>query len=491
MRNSVVVVVVFVAALVGCTKPNPNVCCATEAQCAELGVDDLRPCDVGQACAPDHACVAAECSVTQDCTSPEAPICSNGLCVGTCTSNDDCAAVIGRPLCSPDGACVGCIDASHCASPTSICDSEEHACRGCERDDECASGVCIEADGVCADEARVIYVTMFGDDGECTRTAPCGTFSFALSKVESSGARDVIHIEGGQYSLGAAAPTISTNVILDGTGTMLTYGSGSPFTLALGVQVTLERLSLQLPSMHAITVATSSSLRLFDVALSNLGTKAISVQGGSLTASRVQLTGGQSGIQHLDSEPSSYLSVEDSELDDLVVSASNSIVVITRSRFFRDSTMIQVTGGMATVTNNLFVQNFELADAIYIEAGSGSVFAFNTVVNTSSVISDGVALYCGPSLDVSSNIFAYGSTNPIDGAACPVRNSLFDTHGAADAVGNLTGDASTFFRDRVGGDYRLSGASPALDVGETGIVETDIEGNPRGTSPDIGAFEAH
>ena len=139
-----IVVVLLVVLIASCTKPNPGVCCVTAEQCSSLGVSDLRPCDVGQACKDDR-CVAAECVTSETCTSPDAPICQYGLCVGTCSSNDDCAGVADRPFCSPAGACVGCVDATQCAAPIAVCDPADHVCRGCEEDSECASGVCVDA----------------------------------------------------------------------------------------------------------------------------------------------------------------------------------------------------------------------------------------------------------------------------------------------------------------------------------------------------------
>src|SRR5690606_33997366 len=108
--------------LAACTKPNPNTCCVTDQQCADLGADELRPCAAGQACGPEFTCVAAECQNSADCTDPLAPICQLGLCVGTCATDTDCADVAGRPYCADDGVCVGCMDASQCPADASICD---------------------------------------------------------------------------------------------------------------------------------------------------------------------------------------------------------------------------------------------------------------------------------------------------------------------------------------------------------------------------------
>src|SRR5947208_2929597 len=106
---------IVILGTVACSSPNPDFCCVSEAQCAAAGVTDLRPCDVGQACAPDDTCVAAECTTSSDCTSAERPSCSNGLCIAGCAIDDDCAGVSATPHCDTDlSTCVGCLTADQC-----------------------------------------------------------------------------------------------------------------------------------------------------------------------------------------------------------------------------------------------------------------------------------------------------------------------------------------------------------------------------------------
>jgi len=485
-------IIVVVSALVlaaACTKPNPNVCCVTDAQCADLGADELRPCAVGQACAPDFTCVAAQCETSADCTSPDAPICAHNLCIGACTTDDDCAGVTGRPYCSADQTCVGCLDASHCPANAAICDAEEHACRGCERDDECASGVCIEADGVCAEESRVAYVTMFGTDGECTKLSPCRTFSVALSKLD--GVRDVIHIIGGLYDLGATTSTITTGtVMVDGEDTTLSYSGPAPmFDVSAGGRVTMERVSIKASAQDTLRVQNNGVLRLYGAVLRDARFLSVHVIGGSLVVANSSVERG-AGSHQIYCESAGQVDISRAEFHDASVDADSCIVSVSRSRFINPlNACLQLTG-RAVVMNNLFVQDYELTDSVSIGAGTGSVFAFNTVVNRSTVTDSGLALACfDTALTVTSNVFAYNSVSPIS-PACAARNSLFDEKVASVPAGNMSADVSTFFTDFGNGDYRLGAASPARDRGEPGIVEVDLEGSPRGGMPDIGAFEA-
>src|SRR5688572_29265045 len=122
----------LLAVAVGCIRPNPDFCCVTAETCGAAGlVDELRPCEVGQACKA-YACGAAECTTAADCTSPEAPTCLNGLCTAGCTVDDDCAGIAGRPRCDAiDAVCVGCTSSDQCSADQAICDADTRSCRGC------------------------------------------------------------------------------------------------------------------------------------------------------------------------------------------------------------------------------------------------------------------------------------------------------------------------------------------------------------------------
>jgi len=84
LRTVLLLVVVSVGA---CTKRNPNVCCETADECAEVGYDEPVPCELG-VCVSRN-CVETGCDGDEDCASPE-------LCMqGTCRSPADRCAVAG------------------------------------------------------------------------------------------------------------------------------------------------------------------------------------------------------------------------------------------------------------------------------------------------------------------------------------------------------------------------------------------------------------
>ena len=453
MRSLLLLLLIALAACI--TRANKGVCCVTEADCARLGVDEPRPCDDGQACKAFH-CVAAECATSADCTSPDAPVCAEQLCVETCQIDADCPA------------------------RAAFCDAQDRRCRGCEADAECSSGVCIEADGTCvADPSSVVFVSGTGTDaGECDRAHPCETLAYALDKVTSAG-RPIIHVSGALTRV-ATTLTIAKSVIIDGTGTEIQ--GPLPVVMVTSGFVTIEGARVSGSTANpSLTVGAGAALRLFDVQLQQGGAHAM---GGSLELRRSRLQ--NSGVECT----SGTVTVRENLFETGHVTSSNCQVAIEQNRFLQVvDHVVTCTGGVLSMRNNLVVALSEFSDAIRVFAQApGSVIAFNTIVNTSVVTMSANALYCEGPLILTSNIIAYNSTSPLSG--CEARSSLFDLAGAPDAGGNLVADVETFFRDRAAGDYHLASESPALSRGEPGFVTDDIEGARRPATPDIGAFEA-
>ncbi|MBS1121881.1 MAG: hypothetical protein H6Q90_4109 [Deltaproteobacteria bacterium] len=481
--RTIAVLVCFV--VVACTRPNPDACCATEADCAALGVDGLRPCDVGQACDPTSTCVAKQCDTSAEC-GPDAPVCSLGLCVIGCRVDDDCADVAGKPFCAADNVCVGCETSSQCPADEAQCDAEDRACRGCELDSECASGVCLEADGVCAPDASIIFVSSIGADvGQCLASSPCASVGFALQKRTPT--RSVIHISGATTQ-DTATITITTPVTIDGTGTLFSAPSSGPvFAIQASngnvFVVTFEGIRIS-TAPSAITAGLGATMRLFNVTLDAANILAtnggIDVQSSLLRNTTAECMSGT-------------LALANNDVDRGALRFLNCQTEISRNRFVIGlNGTIFGSGGVLHILNNTFAANSEFVDLIMAGAQApGSTIAFNTIVNASTVTQSPNALVCDATVKVTSNIFAYNSTNPIAGTGCVAQFSLFDVQGTPDAGGsNLSADAATFFKDRSGGDFHLSVGSPANNAGEQGVVTIDLEGNMRSATPDLGAFEA-
>ncbi|HWO19082.1 MAG TPA: hypothetical protein VNO30_09900 [Kofleriaceae bacterium] len=497
MRTLSLLIAIAAAACI--TKRNEAVCCVSEADCARLGVDEPRPCEVGQAC-KDFACVAAECDTSAECTSPAAPVCIDHLCVAACRVDTDCAGAAGGPRCAEDGACVGCFSHTDCPAGAPLCDAEDRSCRGCEADAECASGVCLEADAVCAEPGQLVYVRNDGVDiGSCTRDMPCQTLSFALGQVTPS--RDVIRVVGGSLSTPLTTITLDRAVTIDASNTaigkpfngpLFSVGSLSRFVTLGGLRL----LGSSNPSDPMITVASGSLLRvvrsvldtaMIDVANGGLELRDVRAVAGSLFAA-VQCTNGTVSARRV-------------EFEHTAIHATNCQLNVSRCRFDEISDgSITAQGGAAIFENNLVLQAYELADTLFLmNMAPGSRVRFNTFVNTSGVVSSGTALSCDATLEVSSNIFAYGSAYPLGTAAgmCRATHSLFDTAANPEQTmgqGNVVADAATFFVDRAAQDFHLSAASPARAAAAAASVADDFDGKrrpaPAGSRADIGCYEA-
>jgi hypothetical protein len=420
----------------------------------------------------------------------------------TCSIDDDCTGTAGTPHCATDGVCVECTTNDQCPAEKAICDLEDRACRGCESDDQCASGVCVEADGVCAADAAIIYMRMFGaDTGECTLASPCGTLPYALGKV--TGTRNVIHFSGGNFGTPTATVAINRSVIIDAaSATIGKPGTGPLFALTSSGTVTLEGFTVlgsATVNDPTITVGSGSTLRVRNAVLT---TAEIKVNNGALDLKDVRAAAG-TVTKNAVTCTSGTLTARQVDFDHTIVQTTNCQVNVSRCQFNEISDgSIGASGGVAVIENNLIIDANELSDSMSVNGvAPGSKIRFNTFVNTSGIDSDGVALNCDGTADVSNNIFAYASMHPMGGSGgtpCPSKYSLFDTVAVASHAageGNKVAAPATFFANRAAKDFHLGTSSPAKDASQPGVVVTeDFDGRPRpqpaGSRADVGCFEA-
>lgn len=439
------------------------------------------------------------CQTATECTDPSAPFCVNQECQAACSGPVDCVDPA-RGVCATDGMCVGCVMNSDCGAAAPVCDTGERACRGCEKDSECPGGVCIEADGTCAADAEVAFVTMMGTDaGTCTRAAPCATVNYATSV---SGTRKIVHVLGG--SLSTAPLTLSGERILDGEDTTLSVGNQSAILVAGQAKVVVEGFRVTAPTMNtiaAISVASSARARLYNMQINGDGGLAVNANSGAV----LELKHSRIGALGLNNPMHVYCTnamalIEGNTLEMTIVgdNATACTLTVSRNRFesSRDGS-VQLSSGLLVMENNVIVHRDGYNDSISLgNLGAGSTVRFNTLINTTAVGSDGAALFCGTGVAVTSNIFAYNSGHPIVGT-CETRYSVFDDRAVNSAgTGNQSVGIDTIFVNRAGGDYHLSATSAGKGNAEPGLnmVKVDFEGNPRpspaGGPAGSGAFEA-
>jgi hypothetical protein len=495
----ITIAILFVVVTAACTQHNPDSCCTTQPQCDSFGLDHVIGCDGNKVCDPNGVCIAPQCATSVDCTSPDTPICENQLCVAACTTDDECVGIAGRPYCATDGVCVACKDDSQCTLDAPVCDAAARACRGCADDMECPGGVCLEADGTCKLDADVYFVASNGvDAGNCTRSTPCATIPFVLAKTTPP--TKIIHILGGNLIVGTSMLTIDHPVYIDGSGTTLGgVLSGPVLHFAPQAQSSvLSHVIVTAPNNPAdnpaITVDASVALRVYDAVIK----RGIKITNGSVAVFKSTFNDPTVLVGGIDCT-SGTVSVDTSTFTASTVKSSNCPVTLKRNRF--DETNVacfSISGGTAILENNLFVVGSELDDCgDLLGVAPGSVVRFNTFVNTADVVADGVALACGSDVDVTSNIFAYNSTQPHGPTpTCLAKFSLYDAI-TTEPLGtnSIMANGATFFANKAAKDFHLATGSPAIGVAEPNLAVTvDLDGTPRpsptGTAPDMGAFES-
>lgn len=346
------------------------------------------------------------------------------------------------------------------------------------------------------DSAELILVTASGADvGACTPAAPCRTLQYALRQVTAE--RAAIRVDAARLDT-ASSIVVERPVAIAAPGTeIVQHGNVPTFIIAAFVSgVTIDGAHLRGTGAlePAITVGAGSTLRLSGAVLDSA---AISVEHGALELRGVKLTTSGLGFEAVRCS-GGVVRVRGADFEHTTLTTEHCDLEVSRSRFHEVADgSIHATGGVAVIENNLVVQAYELADSMFLtEMAPGSTVRFNTFVNTSSVVSGGVALYCDDTLHVTSNIFAYGSKHPLGPPLfrCPATFSLFDEVAVVEQAageGNLIGNARTFFVDRAAGDFHPARNSPAKDAAEPGLAVTeDLEGNRRPAPlADIGALE--
>lgn len=423
-----------------------------------------------------------QCTSASDCKSPDAPFCVAGSCVAACQANDDCAGLAATPFCqTSSGKCVGCLDASVCSADKPVCDATAGVCRGCDRDDQCPSGVCVDSQGRCAMANEIVYVSeaASSDNAMCSAAAPCRTLTAAF--VATTEQRYIIHIIGGTYRMTTGVAPSGGQLVIDGSDTIIFNDHGVTFSAASpGQSITLSRVTVNASEGTAVSTSNDGAMLLYSV---TLGATAVAT-GGSLSILN-------STAQEVRCSSAGVLDIEHSTTG--LISSDSCGLTLLASRLNDE---LEATGGKVIVENNLITSQNEQQDGVLIRSSvSGSRFAFNTLVNFSGIDDTADVMGCNPGLDVSSNIFAWHTSADLAIDGCVPHDSLFDALIPAQLVGaNHQADAATFFVDLNGKDLHLARTSPARGIGQTGIVEVDIDGgtrpNPAGSRPDVGAYEA-
>ena len=381
-----------------------------------------------------------------------------------CKSSVDCAGQEGKPACTEPakngfGVCVQCTasDASACVGTTPLCE-EENVCRGCSRHAECASAACLP-DGSCVDEGSVAYVASMGTGTACTKTAPCGTVSAAVTTGKA-------YLKVATGTVKEAQVTIldgRTVTILADEGAKLDRdGDDNPVVRVQGAAdvkiYDLEITGASGNGAHGIelTAAGSPKLALTRVKLTNNQGAGLSAQGGTLTVTQSTVSVNQGG----------GLSVMNATFD------------ITNNFIYRNGNSTTATVGGASIAPMV---------------GSASVFAFNTVVDNQIQNSGALAggVFCDTSGFAAGNNLVVRNYVNSDPNRVNANTSGLCAFPSSTVAANVMGLA--FVRpDDNPYDYHLLAGSSAIDQATTQstvTVDADGDARPQGAQKDIGADE--
>ena len=432
-----------------------GVALALSAACIQvLGLDDVTGIDGGS-----------------DGAGPDAAVCSAQL---PCPGDDHCL----------DGVCVGCLDPAHCGGETPVCDPDAHQCRGCAAHAECLSQLCDLATGVCLPPERAIYVAPNGTDGGgCgTQDAPCKSFGIATAKLTAP--RNKLRLLPGVYNQ------------------ILTLPAGGPW-IVIGEGATLDGGALPEDTEWLAGAESNRDVTLDGITIRNAPHSAIRCNGSKLTLLRATIRDNRDfGINAFACElrvsRTLFSFNTNFAIQAYATEQSNptdSKVYIDRTRFDGNQGGGIAYAGLVDARNNVFVRTGVEYNSAFRGAVSlpGTVIAFNTFVsNVAGFVS---IVECGGEGVVSSNVFHLNRTQFSESqqlvTTCKTVAGNYADKDLPPSTErpNVKGDMPGFV-SVAADDFHLEATSPLLDRGDPALAPTvDFDGKPRGSAPDIGAFE--
>jgi hypothetical protein len=471
--------IISLAVLVSCTRPNPNRCCTDEADCTAKDIPIGSMCSDGLVCRGNQ-CIAQPCTSSTQCDAA-APYCIAELCSETCGEDAECPGFGEDPAAAfcVAGQCVACRESADCKASAPVCDAGK--CVGCNDNADCASDVCDVDTATCIDEAAVLYVDANGSaTSDCTRAARC-TIVHAMAIATS--ARNAIRLGSGGHFMGGMGPVGDLEVTIYGPGTLSADGGAS----------------------DGATLRVRDAVWNGNTGAANNG---VNMPMSTVDLRRVELNGYYHYFEV------GNLIVRDSKLRSTMAGGSTLIALSGETAGLggatanRGSTLViersSVEGGDPAITVG-FSSSFEISNSVFLNQGSNNGwFSVNgNAANTSSVrfstFYNGV-LKCGTTgtgfFVSTNNIFVNARVGaPPDtatGSRCTHSYDLVRPQTTSLAgPGNLLG-AEPKWVNPLSGDFHLESTSAAIDAADpaaTEAVDFDGTARPQGAGRDIGAFE--
>lgn len=468
LMQSLMVCLAFVAA---CTKPNPNRCCTDEADCTASSIPVGSTCDDGLLCR-GHQCIAIPCTSSTACDL-SAPYCVAEACSEQCNGDEQCPG-FGQDVAYCVGTtCVECRASADCGPTIPVC--ETGACRACAAHVECGSGVC-KPDGSCAAVGEIAFVEVSGSDSaDCSRGSPCKTIERATSLVP---AREFIAIGGGTYP-STAARTLSGKRYLLGTSSVppiITRSTGGPiFSLDGAVDARLEHVELSGATAasgdgYALKCARGGGapvVALYDVTLRSNASGGVFSSGCTVNIERSRATQ-NAGIAF--------------ELIDSTASIDRCLIAENYGGIVLDA-------GIYSVTNSFVVRNHNpsgFGSGVTIFSTSpGNRIEFNTIADNTDTSTNVVkGIQCDLSMSTSfPNNIVVRNEQQTAGPNCIFPGSVVSDSNVA-PLNLKSPDAAPY-------DYHLTAGSIAIDAATVSTLDHDFDGDarPNGGQRDVGADE--
>ncbi len=336
-----------------------------------------------------------------------------------------------------------------------------------------------------------------------TNTNDSGAGSLRQALIDAAPGDTISITSTGTLLLTSGALTVTKPLAISGPGAGLLAVDGNNAGRVINASADLSLSGLTVQNGNASSgngggIYAGGALTLTNVnVLSNTATSNLTNGGGVYVAGAATLSGGRfennsaanygGGLQ------------------------TNSTLALTGTQFI-SNTAVNGGGGLSCwnsegnsrVVNALFARNSTnptpvpgFGAALYLQNGTTATFVILHTTIVSPTTGAKAAIY----IDQSAPIFTVNITNTIIASyttgiqrASGTVNSdynLFYNAPTSVAIGShsLNG-TDPLFVNPAGDDYHLTTASPAIDAGTNAGVTADLEGNPRDTRPDIGAYEA-